>query len=84
MGCEHSRQASKERMGIEIQIQEIKEERKFKILLLGTGNCGKSTLFKQIRQIYSDGFDEEYDKKGSLAMNRENCINGMSTLSNKQ
>jgi GTPase SAR1 family protein len=27
-----------------------------KILLLGTGECGKTTVFKQIKQIYGNGF----------------------------
>lgn len=67
-------------MEIQKQIQEIEDDRKFKILLLGTGNCGKSTLFKQIRQIYSNGYDEKSDKITSVAMNRENCIKGILAL----
>ena len=36
------------------QAQKIK-----KILLLGANNSGKTTIFKQIQQIYGDGFDEK-------------------------
>lgn len=33
-----------------------------KLLLLGAGGCGKSTLFKQMIKIYGDGFPEEVRK----------------------
>ena len=35
----------------------------FKILLLGTSNSGKTTIFKQLQEIFGDGFDER-QKKG--------------------
>ncbi len=36
-----------------------RREREHRILLLGCGEAGKSTLVKQMRVMHSDGFPEE-------------------------
>ena len=37
----------------------------YKILFLGSGGCGKSTLFKQLRKLYGEGFTNK-DKKDAV------------------
>lgn len=37
----------------------MRSQQVFKLLLLGAGESGKSTLYKQVIQIYGDGFQEE-------------------------
>ena len=38
---------------------EYKDQVDFKLLLLGAGQSGKSTLFKQLTSIYGDGFSAQ-------------------------
>lgn len=38
------------------------EEKKVKLLLLGTGECGKSTIFKQMKLIYGEKYTSEERK----------------------
>jgi len=53
-----------------------KETEKMRMLLLGAGESGKSTIFKQMRLIYGDGFDEEtkLEWKESIHQNVMNVI----------
>ena len=41
----------------------------YKILFLGSGGCGKSTFFKQLRKLYGEGFTNKHrkDAVGTIA-----------------
>jgi GTPase SAR1 family protein len=62
MGCCGSEESQANAMvGKEIRDLRSNHQRVHKLLLLGTGNSGKSTFFKQLTQIHGGGFhDEEY------------------------
>jgi GTPase SAR1 family protein len=54
---------------IEIFEKEAKQQQSArKILLLGAGDSGKSTLFKQMKAIYGDGINEEERKSWRAAV----------------
>jgi GTPase SAR1 family protein len=64
--------------------EEIKQDRKklatvHKLLLLGAGESGKSTLAKQVKLIHLAGFTEEEKKSYRLIIN-QNIITSMQTL----
>jgi len=64
--------------------EEIKNDRKkmaliHKLLLLGAGESGKSTLAKQVKLIHLSGFTEEEKKSYRLIIN-QNIITSMQTL----
>jgi guanine nucleotide-binding protein G(i) subunit alpha len=50
-----------------------------KLLLLGAGGSGKSTIFKQMLTIYGDGFSDEY-RSGFTGIVQQNVIVWMQTL----
>lgn len=50
-----------------------------KLLFLGAGESGKSTLFKQMVSIYGKGFPEA-ERKGFVDTIRRNVLNAMKTL----
>ncbi|KAM8940507.1 guanine nucleotide-binding protein subunit alpha-15-like [Pelodytes ibericus] len=50
-----------------------KNRREVKLLLLGTGESGKSTFIKQMRIIHGTGFSEE-DRKGYARLVHQNII----------
>lgn len=50
-----------------------------KLLLLGAGESGKSTLFKQMALIYGHGFSEE-DKRAQVSVIHNNILSSMKTL----
>ena len=57
-------------------------EEVIKLLLLGTGESGKSTLFKQLVHLYGKGFSEEA-RRPYASIVSTNCILGMKTLIQK-
>jgi len=75
---EKEKQANKD---IQLRMEKDKElyDDVLKLLLLGTGDSGKSTLFKQIIQIYGKGFNEE-NRKPYAQICFTNTIVAMQTL----
>ena len=69
---------------IDIQLAKDKEDEKYnqKILLLGTGESGKSTVVKQVKLIYSKGGGglSEREKLEYITAIRRNCIEAIQTL----
>uniref|UniRef100_A0A0K2UX63 Uncharacterized protein n=1 Tax=Lepeophtheirus salmonis TaxID=72036 RepID=A0A0K2UX63_LEPSM len=76
MGCKLSiedpsqRSKSKE-IDSELRKSHVAEKAVIKILLLGTGEAGKSTILKQMKIIHNSGFDEEELISGAR------CIHGI-------
>lgn len=61
-------------------IQEVEEpEKVFKLLLLGAGESGKSTIFRQIVRLYGDGFTPEERNTFRLVIDA-NIIQSMQAL----
>jgi len=62
------------------QVKMKTKDNKFvKLLLLGAGESGKSTLFKQMINLYGHGFSQD-EKKSYIASIRNNAIVAMQTL----
>ncbi|XP_023839262.1 guanine nucleotide-binding protein G(q) subunit alpha [Salvelinus sp. IW2-2015] len=66
---------------IERQLRRDKKDsnREFKLLLLGTGESGKSTFIKQMRIIHGTGYSEE-DKRGFTKLVYQNIFTAMQTM----
>uniref|UniRef100_A0A3P8ZFV6 Guanine nucleotide-binding protein subunit alpha n=2 Tax=Esox lucius TaxID=8010 RepID=A0A3P8ZFV6_ESOLU len=66
---------------IEKQLRRDKKDsrREFKLLLLGTGESGKSTFIKQMRIIHGAGYSEE-DKRGFTRLVYQNIFTAMQTM----
>jgi len=66
---------------IESELQRTMQEERvvLKLLLLGTGESGKSTLFKQLTQLYGKGFTEEM-RIPYASIVHTNCILAMKVL----
>jgi len=60
----------------------IAEQAINKLLLLGSGESGKSTLFKQMITIYGKGYNEE-DRKSYTSIVMGNSMQAIKTLSEK-
>jgi len=56
------------------------ENKVHKLLLLGAGESGKSTLFKQMVNIYGTGFPESERIKTYLPIIHSNCITSIQSL----
>jgi N-acetylmuramic acid 6-phosphate (MurNAc-6-P) etherase len=55
------------------------QARVIKMLLLGAGESGKSTIFKQMKIVHKDGFSVA-ERKGFVGIIFGNVISGMHTL----
>jgi len=55
------------------------ESKVVKLLLLGTGESGKSTIFKQMQILYQQGFSD-YEKSTYRHVVRRNVVESMQTL----
>ncbi|VDK28741.1 unnamed protein product [Gongylonema pulchrum] len=54
-----SRKATSKQIDKELQKEKLARMNTFKILLLGGSECGKTTIFKQMRILHLDGFTTE-------------------------
>ncbi|CAK8681908.1 unnamed protein product [Clavelina lepadiformis] len=54
-------------------------KREMKLLLLGTGESGKSTFIKQMRIIHGDGYNEE-DKRSFIKLVYQNILTSMQNM----
>lgn len=63
------------RLSLRLRKENNKESGRIKLLLLGAGESGKSTIFKQMKLLYGQGFTEEDRKKMSLFLTN-NLIEG--------
>ena len=66
----------------EMIVQERKDRSIKKLLLLGTGSSGKSTIFKSLRSITGNPF-EESELAESRHVIRQNCVAGILTILKK-
>jgi GTPase SAR1 family protein len=83
MGCNSSTDADAAQKNREIEKQLEKnaqiESSKIKLLLLGAGESGKSTVFKQMKVIYGKNYTEE-ERRQALPTIYSNTISAMKTL----
>ena len=73
------------RNDVDLALEAAHEEEKYKhkILLLGAGECGKSTVVKQIKLIWKvGGGPSEREKQECILPLRRNCVEAMQTLLN--
>lgn len=66
---------------IERQLRRHKKDsrREYKLLLLGTGESGKSTFIKQMRIIHGNGYSDE-DKRGFTKLVYQNIFTAMQAM----
>ncbi|XP_026281822.1 guanine nucleotide-binding protein G(q) subunit alpha isoform X1 [Frankliniella occidentalis] len=84
MACCLSEEAKEQKrinQEIEKQLKRDKREarRELKLLLLGTGESGKSTFIKQMRIIHGSGYSDE-DKKGFIKLVYQNIFMAMQCM----
>jgi len=80
MGCICPvRDATTVQINREQQRDQIRDETTVKLLFLGAGGSGKSTLFKQLRLLYGDGL-QEVQRSEYISNIHGNLINGIKTL----
>jgi len=74
-------EAIKQSRGVDraLATSRLKEKKTIKLLLLGTGESGKSTIFKQMQILYDSGFTE-IDQTVFKGVLRSNVVEAMQTL----
>jgi energy-coupling factor transporter ATP-binding protein EcfA2 len=68
---------------VQLRAEDIREKRENnKLLLLGAGESGKSTLLKQLRILYGKGFspEERAALRGVIHANTITCIQMLITV----
>jgi len=63
----------------ELDQEKVATDQMVKLLLLGTGESGKSTIFKQMMILYGDGFSD-VDKQAAKPVILRNTLESMQTL----
>ena len=81
MSCGAPNETRRRSRNIDRQLRKerIDKQEEYKILLLGTGESGKSTIIKQMRIIYGKGFTEE-DRAGYRELIFQNIVTAMKRL----
>ncbi|KAI6227591.1 Guanine nucleotide-binding proteinG(I) subunit alpha [Aphelenchoides fujianensis] len=83
MGCIHSseREQSKKSRKIDAKLKADHEKNtnEFKLLLLGAGESGKSTVLKQMRIMYSNGYSDE-ERRSYKPVVYQNTIQSMMAI----
>lgn len=84
MGCSNSRHDQENNNNSKKIDEQIKKDKKvskkeIKLLLLGAGECGKSTILKQMKIIYMKGFTER-ELLNYKAIVHNNFLNSIQTL----
>jgi energy-coupling factor transporter ATP-binding protein EcfA2 len=85
MGCVASGDAASsdsKRLDAQLKSEFCVEQEKVKLLLLGAGESGKSTIFKQMKVIYgksSDGFSQQ-ERLQSVGVVHMNIMDLMKTV----
>jgi hypothetical protein len=71
--------AANAKLDRELQQAATKEQKVVKILLLGTGESGKSTIFKQMQLLYTEGFNDAA-RANFREVVRKNVVEAMQQL----
>ncbi|XP_683989.2 guanine nucleotide-binding protein subunit alpha-14 isoform X1 [Danio rerio] len=81
--CMSAEEKERQRINQEIDKQLRKDKkdsrRELKLLLLGTGESGKSTFIKQMRIIHGSGYTDD-DKKGFIKLVHQNTLSAMQSM----
>jgi len=63
----------------QLRLDKKNQRRELKLLLLGTGESGKSTFIKQMRIIHGTGYSEE-DKRSHIKLVYQNIFMAMHSM----
>lgn len=72
-------QARSKQLDQQLRQENMEEQEKIKLLFLGAGESGKSTMLKQMQKIYGKGFTPD-ERKTFISAVHNNTIVGMTTL----